>query len=84
MTRPREWIDTAGMRQEIDSLNVKLKDRPTREEMMLTIMRAIQEHVRVERRASEPREARLEASMIELREGVVNAAFLRRCRGEDD
>ena len=77
MIRPSEWIDTAGMRQEIDSLRIKLHARPTRKEMQAEIQRAIQEHTRVERREFDPKAACLEASMIELREDVVNATFLR-------
>ena len=71
------WADVIGMQQEIDSLNAKLRLRPTREEMQTEIQRAIQEHTRVERRASDPQAARLEASMIELRESVVGETFLR-------
>ncbi len=78
MTHPREWIDTAGMRQELDALQTKLKSRPTREEMRAEIQRAVQEHTRIERREADPKNARLEANMIELREGVANSVFFGR------
>ncbi len=69
------WVDTIGMQQEIDSLNAKLRLRPTREDVWAMIQRVVKEPTRL---------IKLEASMIELREEVVNAAFLRRHREQND
>ena len=69
------WVDTIGMQQEIDSLNAKLRLRPTREDVWAMIQRVVKEPTRL---------IKLEASMIELREEVVNATFLRRYREQND
>jgi hypothetical protein len=66
MTSPPEWIDTAGMRQEIDSLNAKLRLRPTREEVWTMIQRLVKEPSRIEQ---------LGAAIIELRESVLVSTF---------
>jgi len=62
------WVDTIGMQQEIDSLNAKLRLRPTREDVWVMIQRAVKEPSRLEQ---------LEADMIELREAVVTSTFRR-------
>ncbi len=67
--------DEVNLRNDIDSLTLKMQTRPSREEVRDMVTEILVKRLRNEARTIEAAFSKFEAGLIDLREGVLNATF---------